>query len=586
MFMFMQRYGRDSQARWRGTGPLTRVRRRNYQLNCEALESRQLLSAYYIVNEASGKVLDDPGFSTSNGADIDQWQLNGGANQQWNVVPQTDGRFELVNLSSSKALTDPNFSKSNGTIIQQSQPNGGANQQWELVQQKDGNFELLNGYSGKALADPNSSTSNGTPVIQYQPDGGTEQQWTLLAVGKAPVVTNYVVNASSGKVLDDPNFSTSNGTQIQQYQLSLRTNQQWTFVPLANGNDLIVNASSGKVLDDPNFSTSNGTTVIQYQLNGGTNQQWKLVGQTDGNWEVKNASSGNVLADPNSSTSNGTAIRQYQPNGGTNQQWNISPFANPVAITAYSPASAGTPLFKNGGPSYLDVAQGTDPSTVGDCWLEASLAEVAAQDPQDIRNMFTYDGTTVDNGATVGLYTVRFFNTSGSPVYVKVDTELPSGGDYYDHVRNDLGTQVLWVALAEKAYAVANGLGYVTTANEYQDSYSALYGGWPSWALPAITGKPAGNYNINSTNLASDWNSGDLIELVTSSPRSSYLFPNHVYAMVGYNAASSEPFELFNPWGTDSSGWCPGESHKIYGRFWVNASFISQNFIKQSIGHG
>ena len=39
--------------------------------------------------------------------------------------------------------------------------------------------------------------------------------------------------------------------------------------------------------------------------------------------------------------------------------------------------------------------------------------------------MFTYDGTTVVNGATVGLYSVRFFNTSGSAVYVQVDTELP-----------------------------------------------------------------------------------------------------------------------------------------------------------------
>ena len=92
MFRFMQRFGRDSQARWRGTGPLTRVRRRNHQLNCEALESRQLLSGYYIVNAASGKVLDDPNFSTTNGAAIDQWQLNGGANQRWNVVPQKDGR--------------------------------------------------------------------------------------------------------------------------------------------------------------------------------------------------------------------------------------------------------------------------------------------------------------------------------------------------------------------------------------------------------------------------------------------------------------------------------------------------------------
>ncbi len=491
MFRFMQRFGRDSRARGRGTAPMTRVRRRNHRLNCEALESRQLLSGYYIVNEASGKVLDDPGSSSSNGAHIDQWQLNGGTNQRWDLVPVGNGNYAIENEASHLVL-DNSLSNSNGTVIDQWQSYGGTNQQWQLEKtQTQGVYVISNAYSHKVL-DNSISTSNGTKIDQWQPTGGTNQQWTLLAAGNAPVVTEYVVNASSGKVLYDPNFSTSNGT----------------------------------------------------------------------------------------------AIQQYQPNGGTNQQWNISPFANPVAITAYSPAPAGTPLFKNGGPSSLDVAQGTDPSTVGDCWLEASLAEVAARDPQDIRNMFTYDGTTVDNGATVGLYTVRFFNTSGSAVYVKVDTEFPSGGDYYDHVRNDLGTQVLWVALAEKAYAVANGQGYVTTANQYQDSYNALFGGWPSWALPAITGKPAGNYSINSTNLASDWNSGDLIELVTSSPRSSYLFPNHVYALVGYNPASSKPFELFNPWGTDSSGWCPGETNKIYGVVWVNAAFISQNFIKQSIGHG
>ena len=54
MFEFMQRFTRDSHAGWRGTGPLTRVRRRNHPLNCEALEGRQLLSGYYIVNAASG----------------------------------------------------------------------------------------------------------------------------------------------------------------------------------------------------------------------------------------------------------------------------------------------------------------------------------------------------------------------------------------------------------------------------------------------------------------------------------------------------------------------------------------------------
>jgi hypothetical protein len=52
--------------------PTVRARRRNHGLNCEALESRQLLSSYYIVNSASGKVLDDPNFSTNNGTHTDQ----------------------------------------------------------------------------------------------------------------------------------------------------------------------------------------------------------------------------------------------------------------------------------------------------------------------------------------------------------------------------------------------------------------------------------------------------------------------------------------------------------------------------------
>jgi Calpain family cysteine protease/Ricin-type beta-trefoil lectin domain-like len=595
MLRFTQRFGRNSQAKWHGIGgagsrvgtdgrneSMTRVRRRNHRLNCETLESRQLLSGYYIVNASSGKVLDDPAFSTSNGAIIQQYQPNGGANQRWNLVALADGNYEVFNAYSGKVLDDPAFSTSNGTLIQQYQLNGGLNQQWKFVALADGNYEVFNAYSGKVLDDPAFSTSNGTQIQQYQLNGGANQQWMLVAAGNAPVVTNYVVNASSGKVLDDPAFSTTNGTQIEQYQLNLGANQRWVFIPLADGNDLVVNASSGKVLDDPVFSTSNGTLIQQYQLNGGLNQQWRIVALADGNDEVFNAFSGKVLDDPAFSTSNGTLIQQYQLNGGLNQQWSISPLANPAASTAYSPAPASAQLFNSGGPSYLDVEQGQ----VGDCWLLASLAEVAARDPQDIRNMFTYDGTTVDNGATVGLYTVRFFSNGGSAVYVQVDTELPSGGEYYDHVDNALGTQALWVALAEKAYAVANGQGYVTSSNENQDSYGALNNGWPSWALHAITGKPAGDYSINSANLASDWNAGDLIVLCTSNPPSSHIVGEHCYAVVGYNASAGDPFEIFNPWGTQSNGYAPNTNNVIYGLFIANAPFISQNFTTQSIGSG
>ena len=261
------------------------------------------------------------------------------------------------------------------------------------------------------------------------------------------------------------------------------------------------------------------------------------------------------------------------------------PLTDPQSDTAYSPAPAGAPLYNSGGPSYLDVTQGV----AADCWLMASLAEVAARDPQDIKNMFTYNGTTVDNGATVGLYTVQFFSPNGTAFDVQVDTDLPSGGEYYDHVDNDMGTQALWAALAEKGYAEANALGLVITNNEYQGCYTALNNGDASWALQAITGKSASDYSINPANIASAWNSGQLIVICTpNTPVSSYIVGDHCYAVVGYNASGGDPFEVFNPWGSNSLGWAapPGVIGTKYGLFVANAAFISQNFDGQSIGTG
>ncbi len=249
--------------------------------------------------------------------------------------------------------------------------------------------------------------------------------------------------------------------------------------------------------------------------------------------------------------------------------------SEPTADGAYSPVNGS--LFGSNGPSYLDVEQGV----LGDCWLLASLAEVAARAPSDIENMFTYDGTTVVNGATVGLYTVRYFNNAGTPQYVTVDTELPAGGTIYDHPANG----VLWVALAEKAYAEANGAGFVTTDDVGSDSYDAMNEGQADWALQAITGKPASYFSINPSNIAAAWNAGEFIVLATVTPASSYIVPGHAYALVGYNSSNSQPFEVYNPWGITSSGMALGNS-AYYGQFYANADFLSQNFVGQYIGTG
>jgi hypothetical protein len=203
--------------------------------------------------------------------------------------------------------------------------------------------------------------------------------------------------------------------------------------------------------------------------------------------------------------------------------------------------------------------------------------------------MFTYNGSIVDGGFTVGLYTVRFFNTYGLPVSVQVDTELPSGGQFYDHVSNALGTRALWAALAEKAYAEANGIGWVTTNHELVDSYGALDYGDAAWALHAITGHTVTDQSISANGaLVMMTAPGGLVVIGTPTDFEvdPLLMANHAYAVVAYNGSSASPYEVFNPYGTDTSGWAPGHANQKYGLFWASGGFLQLCFTDMSNGFG
>ncbi len=199
MFRFMKRFGRDSQARGRGTGPINRAQQMQPTTELRGPGEPEValgVDYFYIVNEGRGKVLDDPGGSTSNGQYIDQWQLTGTANQQWDIVNEGGGNFKIVNGASGMCL-DNSLSTSNGPYIDQSQGNSNPSQLWPPPLQPNNSSVITNVYSSKNLADPLSSQSNGTRMVQYQSTGGAEQQWTLLQAANAPAFTYYVQNASS-----------------------------------------------------------------------------------------------------------------------------------------------------------------------------------------------------------------------------------------------------------------------------------------------------------------------------------------------------------------------------------------------------
>ncbi len=111
-----------------------------------------------------------------------------------------------------------------------------------------------------------------------------------------------------------------------------------------------------------------------------------------------------------------------------------------------------SPLYGASGPSMSDINQGY----LGDCYLLASLAEVANQDPSAITSMIANNGN--------GTYGV-LFHVNGAARYVTVDAQLANGGTEFNHATN------IWASLVEQAYAEVQAQG-VITGNSVNDGNS------------------------------------------------------------------------------------------------------------------
>ncbi|MFL6110188.1 MAG: non-reducing end alpha-L-arabinofuranosidase family hydrolase, partial [Catenulispora sp.] len=137
---------------------------------------------------------------------------------------QADTSGALRGVGSGRCLDVPGASQTDGTYTQIWDCNGAANQQWTLTA---GN--QLTVYGGKCLDVPGHATAAGTRVEIWTCNGGANQQWRVNADGT-------VVGAESGLCLDVTGGATANGTAVELWSCNGASNQKWTGLPGSGGN--------------------------------------------------------------------------------------------------------------------------------------------------------------------------------------------------------------------------------------------------------------------------------------------------------------------------------------------------------------
>jgi len=124
-----------------------------------------------LIARHSAKCADVTSQSLWPGAQIKQYDCNGGTNQKFWFKSVGSGYYELMTRHSSLCLTE------NATNVTQENCATATTQQWSVT--TSGSYDLLKSRaSGECLDVNGASTANSAALITYTCNGGTNQQWT------------------------------------------------------------------------------------------------------------------------------------------------------------------------------------------------------------------------------------------------------------------------------------------------------------------------------------------------------------------------------------------------------------------------
>lgn len=358
---------------------------KNADIDALAAENRNVLAdGTYTISTLlnSNYVLDVKDGSTSNGANIQLYEANDTAAQQFKVSHDSQGYVTFKNVKSGRVLDLNGAIVKDAGNIQQYTSNGTRAQKW-IVKKDSNGYSIISALNSKYVLELNGgSVRNGSNIQLHSSTGSNSQRWNItkyvskeqrinnLAAQRKNTLADGVYEICSVKngnyALDVNSASSRNGANIQLYLRNGTQAQAFKVTHDSQGFVTFTNVNSGKVLDLDGAITQNGRNIHQYASNGTRAQKW-IVQKSGSGYSIISAINTNYVLDlRNGTVSSGSNIQLYQSNNTAAQQWTFSKYVtdrercDSFASQNKGRMSDGIYYIKNKNVNYaLDVADGS-----------------------------------------------------------------------------------------------------------------------------------------------------------------------------------------------------------------------------------
>ena len=303
---------------------------------------KNLNGSYSIISKLNGLYLDIQNGNISNGANVQVYENNGSAAQQFEFIeiikPERtieDGTYRIAMYSNPNIGVDIDAgsidNKANVLLWEWYQENNLQKQFNIQYDETDGYYTITNVNSGKLLTVQDSGTSNGTNVWQYEANGTNSQKWQIIKNSNG---SYSIISKIKDLYLDVQNGNISNGANIQVYESNGTSAQQFKIIEIIKpektieeGTYRIAMFSNTNIgVDIDAGSKDNGANVLLWDWYEENNNQKKFnfrYDETDGYYTITNVNSGKLLDVQNGGTSNGTNVWQFEENKTNSQKWQV-----------------------------------------------------------------------------------------------------------------------------------------------------------------------------------------------------------------------------------------------------------------------